>query len=234
MAAEKKNKKGSAFFSEESPVTRMLWFVGELVILSLLWVVCSLPVITIGTSSAALYYAVVKSLRCKRGTPIKEYFRAWKQNLFKGCILTVILLFCIILLYSLLKYLGISVQEQVDAKTITQKAGESAIVLYFICVAAIAEIGILFIYVFPVLSRFDLSSLKLLFIAFVMAIRHFHYTILLVIMLFAVGLLAYRIPVSMMFTPGVWTLFASRFIEKAMKKYLPEPTEGEDAWWMEV
>lgn len=234
MASEKRNKKLAAFFSAESPVSRMLQFTGEIVILSLLWFFTSIPIVTIGTSTAALYYAVVKSLRCKRGTPVKEYFHAWKQNLLKGCILTVFLLACIIILYHVMHTLGLSVQQQVDANVITEKAGESAMVLYAICAAAMVEVGILFIYVFPVLSRFDLSSVKLLFIAFVMAIRYFYFTILLVLAMLAMALLVYRIPVAMMFVPGVWTLFASRFIEKGMKKYLPEPSEDEDAWWMEV
>ncbi len=234
MASEKKNKKLEAFFAADSPVTQILWTTGEIVILSLLWVVTSLPIVTIGTSTASLYYAVVKSLRCRRGTPVKEYFHAWKQNLLKGTILTLFLFVGALALYSVMNYLGVSVQEQVDLQILTEKAGESAMVLYFICLAAIAEIGILFIYVFPVLSRFDLSVFKLLFIAFVMAIRYFYYTILLILFLIALAVLTIRLPASMMFVPGVWALISSRLIEKAMKKYLPEPQEGEDAWWMEV
>ncbi|MBR6156434.1 MAG: YesL family protein [Lachnospiraceae bacterium] len=234
MASEKKNKKLATFFAQESPVTQMLWFTGDLVILSFLWFLTSIPVITIGTSTSALYYAVVKSLRCKRGTPVKEYFHAWKDNLLKGCILTVLMLLGVFALYSCRTMLGFSVQEQVAAETITAQAGESALGLYVICGAAMIGVGILFIYAFPVLSRFNLSSIKILLIAFVMSIRYFYYTILLAVILSALVLLAVRLPVSMLFVPGVWALMASRFIEKAMKKYLPEPLEGEDAWWLEV
>ena len=34
----------------------------DLMILGFLWILCSLPIITIGASSAALYYATVKSV----------------------------------------------------------------------------------------------------------------------------------------------------------------------------
>ena len=234
MADNKKNKKVAAFFSEDSPVTKMLWSTGEIVILSLLWFFTSVPIITIGTSTSALYYAVVKSLRCKRGTAVKEYFRAWKQNLFRGCILTVFLLLCIILLYNCREILGFSVQEQIAAQTITAETGESALGLYVICGLAMIGVVILFIYAFPVLSRFDLPCMKILFIAFVMAVRYFYFTILLVLMLLALAVLALKIPAAMMFVPGVWALIGSRMIEKGMKKFLPEPAEDEDAWWMEL
>ena len=61
-------------FSADSGIGKALTKIGELVILSILWFVTSLPVITIGVSTTALYYAMVKSVRMDRGYFIKEYF----------------------------------------------------------------------------------------------------------------------------------------------------------------
>lgn len=44
-------------------IWRFLDIMGQIVAASILWAVCCLPVITIGPSSTALYYAVVKSVR---------------------------------------------------------------------------------------------------------------------------------------------------------------------------
>ena len=44
-------------FDPENAVWRPLGFLGDIVTLSLLWALCSLPVVTIGSASCALYDA---------------------------------------------------------------------------------------------------------------------------------------------------------------------------------
>ena len=41
-------------------MTGYLEFLGQLIALNLLWIVCSLPVITAGASTTALYYCTLK------------------------------------------------------------------------------------------------------------------------------------------------------------------------------
>ena len=50
------------FFDLDAPLFRFLTRVADMVILSLLWLIGSLPLFTLGISSTALYYAVNKSL----------------------------------------------------------------------------------------------------------------------------------------------------------------------------
>ena len=45
----------------------------DLMILGFLWILCSLPIITIGASSAALYYATVKSVKNRNGYAVQEF-----------------------------------------------------------------------------------------------------------------------------------------------------------------
>lgn len=56
----------------------------DLVLLSLVWLVCCIPIITIGPACAALYYAVVKAVRRQRSYPVREFWRAFKSNFKKG------------------------------------------------------------------------------------------------------------------------------------------------------
>ena len=58
--------------------------VADLILLGLVWSVTSVPLLTLGTSCTALYYAVSKSVRFGEGKPLKEYFRAWKENALQG------------------------------------------------------------------------------------------------------------------------------------------------------
>ena len=69
--------------------------VADLILLGLVWSVTSVPLLTLGTSCTALYYAVSKSVRFGEGRPLKEYFLEGKcitgmcgyQYLFdRGCV----------------------------------------------------------------------------------------------------------------------------------------------------
>lgn len=78
------------FFSSEGPLIGSLQKIGTLIVLSVCFLLCSLPLITTGAAASALYYAVAKSVRRERGYPTKEFFRAFKRNLKNGTVLTVI------------------------------------------------------------------------------------------------------------------------------------------------
>ena len=52
----------------------------DIVWLSLLWLLCCLPVVTIGASSTALYYTVHKTIRGSRGYTTRTFFTALKDN----------------------------------------------------------------------------------------------------------------------------------------------------------
>ena len=68
------------FFDLDAPLFRFLTRVADMVILSLLWLIGSLPLFTLGISSTALYYAVNKSLIEDRGTVSEEFFRACRRS----------------------------------------------------------------------------------------------------------------------------------------------------------
>lgn len=61
---------------------------GELVMLSVVFLICCIPVVTIGSAVTSLYYAVIKSVRRGRGTPLGEFFSSMRRTLVKGIIIT--------------------------------------------------------------------------------------------------------------------------------------------------
>lgn len=65
---------------------------GDIIILSMLWLVCSLPVVTMGASSSALYFAVHKRFHDSSATPARDFLRSFKQNLGQGILLNLVLL----------------------------------------------------------------------------------------------------------------------------------------------
>ena len=72
-------------FDMENPVMRALSAAADLIVLNLLTIVCCLPVVTVGAALTALNAATIKIVRGEETAPVKDYFRAFRENFKKGC-----------------------------------------------------------------------------------------------------------------------------------------------------
>ncbi len=86
------------FFDMESPFMRALSVTADLILLNLLTILCSLPVVTLGASLAAMNDVVIRLVRGEEGYIIKGFFRAFAGNFKKGTLLGLLLLLCAALL----------------------------------------------------------------------------------------------------------------------------------------
>lgn len=53
----------------------------DMLILGIFWFVTSIPLVTIGASTTAVYYTVNKCIRNKKSYAYVEYWKAFKSNL---------------------------------------------------------------------------------------------------------------------------------------------------------
>ena len=67
-------------FGMDSPLMGGLMKIGDLLCLSVLWLVFSLPIFTIGASSTAMYAAVYHCLRCNKPGLWKHFWNAFREN----------------------------------------------------------------------------------------------------------------------------------------------------------
>ncbi len=67
-------------FGMDSPLMAALMKIGDGICLSVLWLVFSLPVVTVGASSTALYAAVHACLRRNEAGIWKHFWRAFREN----------------------------------------------------------------------------------------------------------------------------------------------------------
>lgn len=88
----------ASFFSIDSAYGRFMNKVGDIILLSVLWLVSSLPVVTMGTATCAAYYTAAKVLRHHSGYVSKEFFRSFKQNLRSSIVFNVFYLIFLVLL----------------------------------------------------------------------------------------------------------------------------------------
>ena len=67
-------------FNYENPFIQFLVRVGDLMILNLLFILCSLPVVTLGASLTALHRVTQNMLFAQEEPLLKAFFRAFRQN----------------------------------------------------------------------------------------------------------------------------------------------------------
>ena len=78
------------FFNPEGFLWKPLGIIGDLVILSLLWCLCSIGLVTLGPATAALYDTVVHTLRRKEGASFTRFFETFRRELKEGVLLTLL------------------------------------------------------------------------------------------------------------------------------------------------
>lgn len=87
-------------FGMDSPLMAALMRIGDLLCLSVLWLVFSLPIVTIGASSAALYAAVHHCLRRGGAGVWKSFWNAFREN-FKRSTLAWLIELAVLALFAL-------------------------------------------------------------------------------------------------------------------------------------
>ena len=138
------------FFSLDNPFNRFMTLVFDIALLSILFAVCSLPVVTFGASAAALYSVMLRRARNEEGAILKGFFQAFRENFRQGTIAG--LIFIAVNLLMFLDYRLISV-----IKNVTLAAVSAAAIMMVVLMTA----GV-FAYVFPLIARYE-NSLRAAF-----------------------------------------------------------------------
>ncbi len=183
-------------------------------------------IIGIGPACTALYYAVVKNIRRSRGYATTEYFHSFRVNLKQGAIVGIIQF----LLGFGLIYCYFFCQSMNPDSKVTQVYFTLLFVFAFLYLA-------ISIYLFPLLSRLNLTNRQLYKMSLVLALRNLPVTLSLIILIVGSVVLTVLTLIPIFFAPAVYTWISSLMIERILKKYMPKPAEGEestvDAWYLE-
>lgn len=207
----------------EGPVIQFFHKTGELIIATILfWLFC-IPVVTIGASATSFYYAVIKSVRRERGYVTSEFMRSIKRTLGKGSLLTV---------GAIIWFFVLWIGRQ-------QSSRHMALVYNVLMLVSIC----ILVYIFPVLSRFELKLTGIIKLSFVMSIRYFYYTIPIIAgMVLLAWLQFFILPMPcILVLPGVWCYGITFVMERALLGYMPAKEEAKknsqsvetDAWYYE-
>lgn len=75
------------FLHEETPVTKLLSRFMDLILLNVFWLICSIPIVTIGASTTALYDMTMRLALHEEINILTDFFKSFVHNLKKGTLL---------------------------------------------------------------------------------------------------------------------------------------------------
>mgnify|MGYP002554189598 CR=1 FL=1 len=93
-------------FSEIFNYDNRFWrFMGKLwdaLVLNILWVVCCIPLVTVGAATTAVYYVALKLARDEEGYVISSFFKSFKENFRQATALWLVLAAVVLMLVPML------------------------------------------------------------------------------------------------------------------------------------
>lgn len=70
----------AGLFNYDNPVWRFIGKLWDVLVVNILWIICSIPVVTAGASTTAMYYVTLKLARDEDGYTIRSFFKSFKEN----------------------------------------------------------------------------------------------------------------------------------------------------------
>ena len=207
-------------FNMDNKFFSMMGRAADLMILNIVFIICCLPIVTIGASLTALHYVTLKMVRNEESYIVKSFFKSFKQNFKQATIINLIML-----LFGGLLYL--------DLNIINNMSGSMASVLHVLFIAFGIVYFVIFLYLYPVLAKFYNTIKNTFTNAFLMSIRHLPYTALMILVT-AAPVLVFFIPSAQVQSMVILLLVLigfsgiayinSHFFVKIFDKYIPEET----------
>lgn len=169
-------------FNLDSPLMRGINKVIMTIYMGMLWFLCSIPILTAGASTAAMYEVLLKMTKDLEGNITKDFFRGFRSNLKQGICVWLIVLSVWAVLLGNLWYYGV-----------IEGMRHSVLVIVFLIMAVLAMA--VFAYIFPVMARTKNSVKGHFQIALILALRNPGWSLLLVadqlLTLFLIYIFAY-------------------------------------------
>lgn len=204
-------------FEYDGPAGRALSRIGDLVTLSLLWTVCSVPFVTLGASTTALYTVTLRMTRGEEGKTVEGFFRAFRSN-FKQATAVHLALTVLLILTGMY-------WRMIEVLPETMRPVFHGISLLFTLLVLMEAV-----FVCPVMARFDNTMWNIMKNAWLMAAAHLPVFLLVSavtglpvwVFLLNTGLFVRIFPVWILIAPGFIAWVNSFLFHRCFKKYIQE------------
>ncbi len=211
-------------FNVESKFVQFLAMLGNLVILNLLWLITSLPIITIGASTTAMYSVAFKYADNTDDAVIKPFFKAFASNFKQSTLIWIPMCLLTVLLF-------------IDGYYLISHGNSSSTPLLWIPFFVLLVVLLVAnAHIFPQIARFEVNTRTALHNTLLMSLLHLFQTVGIIGLNLLPWVLMLVIPEIFALTGIFWFMFGASAIAyfnakvllKMYKKHEPEPEEDEE------
>ena len=215
----------SKWFSIDSPLMVGLSKLSDLVILSFLWFVCCIPVVTIGASTTAMYYVAMKIVRNEEDVKVTStFFHGFKSNFKQATALNLI-------------SLALGAVLAADCWYWFFAKGSMATISFGIFAAMFIWLLCIMFYVYPLQAQFYNTVKQTLINGAILSMRKFPITVIIFVLnilplilgFFSLTLLVQTLPIWILLAPGVVAVINSKFFVKMFDPFLKAAKEQQEA-----
>ena len=143
---------------------RIFGFLGQLIALNLLWIVCSLPIITAGASTTALFYCTLKLHKDGDIRVLHDFFKSFKQNFRQSTLIWILMAAAGIFIY-------------MEKEALATMPGSMSQIFNYVIFAVYIPLVAVALYVFPTVAAFENKTMTLITNAFYFAVKHIGYAL---------------------------------------------------------
>ena len=177
--------------------------------LSLLWLITSLPLITMGAATTALYYTTHKVIHYDRGRVWPEYWKCFLSSFKQATPLG-------LLMQVLIYLLGVNAY----CSYMMVMSGNATLWIFLAVLIPLVLILMWAVYLFPLVARFHSTTKAVMKNSLLIALWNLPLTLLLVGLFVACIAVVAFVPLSFTYMPVTYMLLSSVILEKIFPKYM--------------
>lgn len=190
----------------------MRWFskVGPFCVLSLVWLLMCLPIITIIPACVSLYDSVVHCLHGTEDGPVRRFFRTFKSELLRGIVLSSLFIAVVLLLVYGFRITAIFGSGTLSTVYSMLYAGTMLIPMGIVA------------WIIPIQARFAYPFGELLGTSLAMSFANLPTTAAVLGIFLATLVIMLLLPPLVIMAPAICVTIQAHLIEKVFKKYIDE------------
>ena len=183
----------------DNVVVRALSKLGDMICLNVMWLVCCIPVVTIGASTTALYTVMLKLVKNEEGYVFRGFLKAFKTNFKQSTIIWLIVL-------------ALGIVWTVDFRMAGLMPGMAGIVMSAIFLALGFILLSVLLYIFPLTARYE-NGIKATFKnALILTVARLPYTLAMDAIVVAAVVVSLWSTVTIVFALPIWLIIGGALI----------------------
>jgi len=203
----------NAMFDQENPFWRFMTRFFNVAYAGFLWFATSIPLVTMGAATVALYQYTLQLVRGEEGYVGKTFFAAFRKNFRKATILWG----CMVAVSALLLF----------AIWMSRNLGSSlGNILFFALLSLSFIVLVMMVHSFPLLVQYDLTIMQTIRRSFVLGLGNLHYSVTLLVVFALQAVLLYYVPLTIFVSTGFSAMLSSFFLSFLYEKYSHLPGNG--------